>query len=760
MAKAKRSRKKAKQTSKAMDSWQENDVFRYLIMLAVVTIALVGILKVGVVGTFAARCFEYLFGNFAIIAFGMIILLSLVLALRKSLKGLDKRYLAAILIVFNVSMVIICANAVELKGMPVLDDFVARSSAIFAGNITLQYGFFGALLYAILSLALDRIGTYILCILLLIFSLLLIMSADSKQKLREYLKSIPRRIKDKRDAKSNRPKPLKSEPKNDLELIDVDPDEKDNGEDFADLLNETILGEKTENDKPSVSLTNPDLQINEPAPKAPVASNQSENTPIFDDGLAYRIPSLSMLDQPKRVGRDPNAASANENGKRLISILNEFDVEATLVDTHIGPSVTKFEIRPESGVRVNKISNLEQDIKMGLAAKEIRIEAPIPGKSTVGIEVPNQTKSLVNIREVLRNVPPEKDKSKLLFALGKDLMGNAVYAELNKMPHLLIAGATGSGKSVCVNSIITSILMRAKPNEVKLLLIDPKKVEFTPFHELPHLIGPVITDAEEASRSLKVIVELMEKRYDTFSKLGVRNINGYNSYLNTHPQEQLNKMPFIVIIIDELADLMLVAAKDVEASIQRITQLARAAGIHLVVATQRPSVDVITGLIKSNIPSRIAFAVSSAIDSRTIIDMQGAEQLLGLGDMLYLPQGENAPIRIQGCFVSDDEVHKIAGHCASQAKPKYEDTFVALNTIDAQGQMVTSNDPIYEDVKRFVIESGKASTSFIQRKFSLGYSRAARLIDMLEAQGIIGPANGSKPREVYVKNDDYFKEEE
>jgi S-DNA-T family DNA segregation ATPase FtsK/SpoIIIE len=326
------------------------------------------------------------------------------------------------------------------------------------------------------------------------------------------------------------------------------------------------------------------------------------------------------------------------------------------------------------------------------------------------------------------------------------------------MPHLLIAGATGSGKSVCVNSIITSILMRATPDEVKLLLIDPKKVEFTQYMNIPHLIGPVITDGEEASRALKVVVKMMEDRYDIFAKAGVRNIAGYNSMADREPE--LKKMPWVVVIIDELADLMLVAAKDVEASIQRITQLARAAGIHLVVATQRPSVDVITGVIKANIPSRIAFAVSSAIDSRTILDQQGAEKLLGLGDMLYIPQGENNPIRVQGCFVSDEEVSAIADACSRQAKPHYEDTFIRLEAVDNSGGRGNDiTDPLYEDVKEFVIESRKASTSFIQRKFSIGYSRAARLIDILEEQRIIGPANGSKPREVYVKNESSMDEE-
>lgn len=444
-----------------------------------------------------------------------------------------------------------------------------------------------------------------------------------------------------------------------------------------------------------------------------------------------------------------------------MEILEEFGVKATLTATHIGPSVTKFEVKPDLGVRVNKISNLQHDIKMALAAKDIRIEAPIPGKSAVGIEIPNVEKTAVSMRELMKEVPAKYHDSKLMFALGKDLLGNGIYGELNKMPHLLIAGATGSGKSVCVNSIITSILLRSRPDEVKLLLIDPKKVEFTPYHNIPHLIGPVITDGEEASRALKVIVTMMDNRYELFSMAGVRNIAGYNAYLEKHPEEQLSKLPWIVVIIDELADLMLVAAKDVEASIQRITQLARAAGIHLIVATQRPSVDVITGIIKANIPSRIAFAVSSAVDSRTILDQSGAEKLLGYGDMLYIPVGEQVPLRVQGAFVSDEEVAAITQFVSAQGKPKFEDAFVRLEMLDGSVGMSggDSGDPLYEEVKAFVIEARKASTSLIQRKFSIGYSRAARLIDVLEENGVIGPSRGSKPREVYAKAEKEYEDE-
>ncbi|MDE6195485.1 MAG: DNA translocase FtsK, partial [Erysipelotrichaceae bacterium] len=485
---------------------------------------------------------------------------------------------------------------------------------------------------------------------------------------------------------------------------------------------------------------------------------ESQEASLFvEDYSNYKLPRLSLLKDNVKKGKSAsNVTAANDRGRKLIEILDEFHVKASLVATHIGPSVTKFEIKPDLGVRVNKISNLQHDIKMALAAKDIRIEAPIPGKSAVGIEIPNVEKTAVYMKELIRNLPDSCKDKKLLFALGKDLMGECIYGELNKMPHLLIAGATGSGKSVCVNAIITSILMRTKPDEVKLLLVDPKKVEFTPYAQVPHLIGPVISDGEEANRALKVIVNMMDQRYELFSMAGVRNIAGYNAYIENHPEEGLKKMPWIVVIIDELADLMLVAAKEVESSIQRITQLARAAGIHLIVATQRPSVDVITGVIKANIPSRIAFAVSSAVDSRTILDQMGAEKLLGFGDMLYIPVGDSVATRVQGAFVSDEEVSAICEFVSKQARPKFDDAFLRLEAFDQENEMVQTSlveDPLYEEVKAFVVTTRKASTSLVQRKFSVGYARAARLIDLLEERGIIGPSRGSKPREVYLKNE-------
>ena len=441
-------------------------------------------------------------------------------------------------------------------------------------------------------------------------------------------------------------------------------------------------------------------------------------------------------------------------------------MEAKLTNTYIGPSVTKFEIVPDQNVKVNKINGLSDNIKMGLAAKDVRIEAPIPGRSAVGVEIPNAEMTMVRMSELLNGKQFKDSSKKLVFTLGKDLLGEPVYCELNKMPHLLVAGATGSGKSVCMNTIITSFLFRSNPKDLKLVLVDPKKVEFTPYHDIPHLLWPVITDSTMASMMLKKAVIIMEERYDAFADVGVRDIATFNEFVNKHNanlkegESPMQTLPYIVIIIDELADLMVVAKKEVESSIQRLTQLSRACGMHLIVATQRPSTDVITGLIKSNIPSRISFAVSSSIDSRTILDQTGAEKLLGHGDMLYFPQGESGPIRVQGCYVTDEEIKRITDYCKKQGGPEYDDTYFEIKrNLEGEGSFEYTSesgkdkDALYDEVVEFVVDQQKASTSLLQRRFGIGYNRSARIIDELEKNGVIGPSNGSKPREVYKKKD-------
>ncbi len=485
----------------------------------------------------------------------------------------------------------------------------------------------------------------------------------------------------------------------------------------------------------------------------------------------YVLPSINLLDPPKKKKNSVNQSQIEKNIEILESVLKDFNIIGKVVEVHIGPTVTQYELELHSGTKVSKLLSIHREIALAIATKDVRIQAPIPGKNTVGIEIANKETASVSFREVLEKVPKALDSSKLLCPLGKNIMGNVIWCEINKTPHLLVAGSTGSGKSVCINGIICSILMRTKPDEVKLVMVDPKKVELSGYNGVPHLMRPVVTDPKEASVALSKIVAEMERRYDVFSETKTKNIATYNDYVEKKnkilpPDEQIKKMPFIVVIIDELADLMLVASKDVEASIMRITQMARAAGIHLIIATQRPSTDVITGVVKANIPSRISFAVSSSIDSRTILDMTGAEKLLGKGDMLFLPMGEADPERIQGAFISDDEIKRIIDYTIEQQKAEYDQNFMNLSGDNEKSasqkedmaQVEEYDDPLYNEIVEFVIETQKASASLLQRRFKLGYNRAARIIDLLEERGIIGPPNGSKPREVLVKLDEQEEE--
>ena len=500
------------------------------------------------------------------------------------------------------------------------------------------------------------------------------------------------------------------------------------------------------------------IHAKEDTPKEPLKVNETTGEIIENKGYSY--PPITLLNEAPKRNNKANETVIKDNVKSLVQVLSDFGISGKVVAAHIGPTVTQYELEIKAGTKVSKILGINREIALALAAKDVRIEAPIPGKKTIGIEIPNKVTSMVSVREILEAIPKNKQNSKLLATLGRDIMGDPIYCEINKTPHLLVAGSTGSGKSVCINSIIVSILMRAKPDEVKLVLVDPKKVELSMYNGVPHLLTPVVTDPKKANIALKKIVVEMENRYDLFSNSGTKNIAGYNAYVekqnkNRSEDDQLRKLPFIVVIIDELADLMLVAAKEVEDSIMRITQMARAAGIHLIVATQRPSTDVITGVVKSNIPSRISFAVSSGIDSRTILDQTGAEKLLGKGDMLFSMQGEGTPVRVQGTFIDEEEIKRVVDYTIEQQKAHYDESFLVEAEDRGATSMVDGHDdyeePLYNEIVEFVIQSGKASASLLQRRFRLGYNRAARCIDLLEERGIIGPSRGSKPREVLVK---------
>lgn len=463
----------------------------------------------------------------------------------------------------------------------------------------------------------------------------------------------------------------------------------------------------------------------------------------------YTFPGLSFLNAPPAEQADDSQWLLDQQNI-LDQTLRNFKVRAKVVNVTQGPAVTRFEVHPEPGVKVNKITNLSDDIKLSLAAKDIRIEAPIPGKNTIGIEVPNRKSKPVLLKEIIQSPEFETNQSPLAVAMGLDISGKPIVTDLQKMPHGLIAGATGSGKSVCINAMLVSLLYKASPDEVKLLLIDPKMVELAPYNHIPHLVSPVITDVKAATASLKWAVEEMERRYELFAHTGVRDIGRYNEMVKKH-DEKSGKLPYLVIIIDELADLMMVAPGDVEDSICRIAQKARACGIHLILATQRPSVDVITGLIKANIPTRIAFSVSSQVDSRTIIDSSGAEKLLGRGDMLFLENGSSKPFRVQGNFVTDDEIEEVVNFVKSEMKPSY---MFEQDELLKKASITNEEDELFFEACEFVLEHGGASTSSVQRRFRIGYNRAARLIDMMEEQGIISESRGSKPREVLITEED------
>ena len=809
MAKARsNSKKKTPTKKKQKTSLMQTDWFKVCLFLCLIVVGIVAMLKLGVVGNFLFHFFSYFVGSFTDVFLIGLVCISGYYVFAGNLSSIKPRYWAGF--IFLMMAWLLMKSASEFKPSPCVSgmkDIIMHTFNIWLGKKATTGGLIGAILLAIFGGMFDYVGAYLFVALFFVIGVVLFgyeYIAESVKDSKESLKEVAKERKQKKaeeqkyieyleddtyfdDFFEERPKVKKKTSifSNVEDVFEDTPYEKKSKSSiFSDV--DTIFDEKTAKNKKNKSsvfmdvddATSSFIDVDDPIEKETVQKESTSQpktnekdtneqpatyiSTIEDNYENYQLPKLSILESVSRKGKQngSNTQNAKMKGMQLIEALNEFGVEAKLSDVHIGPSVTRFEIKPAMGVRVSRIANLQDDIKYALAAKELRIEAPIPGKSAVGIEIPNQEKVAVQMRELMDTIPDKDKDEKLLFALGRDLDGDSIFARMDKMPHLLIAGATGSGKSVCVNAIISSFLLRTKPDEVKLVLIDPKKVEFTPYTDVPHLLAPVITDADMANKALKVVVEMMDKRYELFGQIGVRNIDGYNAHLEKYPNDSLRPLPRLVVIIDELADLMLVAAKEVEGSIQRITQLARAAGIHLIVATQRPSVDVITGVIKANIPSRIAFAVSSAIDSRTILDQTGAEKLLGNGDMLYLPNGQNSPLRVQGVFIKDDEVNAITDFVKKQAKPRYDDAFITLKDIASQGGMVAqeSSDPLYNEVKSFVIQSKRASTSLIQRRFSIGYSRAARLIDCLEENGIIGPANGSKPREILVQNtleDDY-----
>ena len=778
------------------------------IIVSIINAALIffAISKMGKLGLILNNILSYLIGSLYIIPLLTLFIYGMCIVFggekyRKSYKTIIG------LIILNIMIIILSAYlGNRINSFAELTKFITSEflSLLEANSFGFNGGLFGNFLYVLFTSLVDRVGTLVIMLIMMAVSLLLIVPTeiyknayvDTKERLAEAKQEREKRKEEERIAHE------KAEEERKLKLAEeMAAQQEEYEEPNEEVQDEEPVEEEVVEEKPvdTYSTNSPFLinltenEIGNHNKHVSSSSNAQKQEATKDSELTilgeenketdgkqkilkvqrlngtYKLPKPfdQFLEPTVNASSSINKTSAEMKGKKVIEILKNFGIESTLVNTYIGPSVTKFEIKPDSTVKINKINNISDNIKMELAARDIRIEAPIPGRSAVGIEIPNVEPVPVKMLDLVKAIPQDKKDSQLLFALGKDLMGKPVYCDISKMPHLLIAGATGSGKSVCINSIVISLLLRTNPDDVKLVLVDPKKVEFTPYKDIPHLLWPIIDDAQMASNMLKKVVVMMEDRYDAFATAGVRNITSFNELVkennaNLKPGDSpMNKMPYIVVIIDELADLMAIAGKDVELSIQRITQLARASGIHLIVATQRPSTDVITGLIKSNIPSRISFAVASSIDSRTILDATGAERLLGNGDMLYHPQGENAPMRLQGVFVTDKEISKVTKYVKAQAKPVYEDSYFEFLTnmtgstvMNAGSVNADSMDSLYDDVVEFVKMQQKASTSLLQRRFGIGYNRAARLIDTLEDKGIIGPSNGAKPREVYLKPDD------
>lgn len=704
-----------------------------------IVLTILGLLRSGFVGRMVSNFGIFLFGayyNWGLVFF--LIVGGYVLLFREKPKLFTKKLIGfylfsiAILSMSHVKYIMCDTNV----GKVVFEDTIANIVSGFNDvNFIQGGGILGAIFSYLFVLAFDVLGSKIICFVLILFGAMLIFNISPAT----FIKRIILFFTPKKWLNKDKNKESKEE-------------DNDAPDDPKEEIKDKRVVISSVNDLNHVTL-----------------EEQEEDIEPLVNG-EYKLPPLSLLSVPKKVNTKANEENISSNIKLLEQVLSDFDIYGRVVAAHVGPTVTQYELEIKSGTKVSKILSLSKEIALALAAKDVRIQAPIPGKSTIGIDIPNKVTTPVSLREVLAAVPKEKEDSKLLAVLGKDIMGNPRWMEVNKTPHLLIAGATGSGKSVCVNSVITSILMRAKPDEVKLVMVDPKKVELSMYNGVPHLLAPVVNDPKKASIVLKKIVEEMEHRYDLLSETGTKNIEGYNRKMQSKidaGDSSVKKLPYIVVLIDELADLMLVAAKEVEDSIMRITQMARAAGIHLIVATQRPSTDVITGVVKANIPSRIAFTVSSSIDSRTILDMTGAEKLIGKGDMLFLPMGEGTPTRIQGSFVSEEEVQRVVDYTIKQQKAKYDETFTNL-TSAPNGSSSASydekddqyDDPLYNEIVDFVIKSGKTSASLLQRKYRLGYNRAARMIDLLEERGIVGPPNGSKPREVLVKYEDNVDEEE
>ncbi|HGS2812605.1 TPA: DNA translocase FtsK [Streptococcus pneumoniae] len=739
---------------------------RMLISLGIAILLIFAAFKLGAAGITLYNLIRLLVGSLAYLAiFGLLIYLFFFKWIRKQ-EGLLSGFFtifAGLLLIFEAYLVWKYGlDKSVLKGTmaQVVTDLTGFRTTSFAGG-----GLIGVALYIPTAFLFSNIGTYFIgSILILVGSLL--VSPCSVYDIAEFFSrgfakwwEGHERRKEERFVKQEEKARQKAEKEARLEqeetekaLLDLPPVDMETGE---------ILTEEAVQNLPPIpeeKWVEPEIILPQAELKFPEQEDDSDDEDVQVDfsakeALEYKLPSLQLFAPDKPKDQSKEKKIVRENIKILEATFASFGIKVTVERAEIGSSVTKYEVKPAVGVRVNRISNLSDDLALALAAKDVRIEAPIPGKSLIGIEVPNSDIATVSFRELWEQ-SQTKAENFLEIPLGKAVNGTARAFDLSKMPHLLVAGSTGSGKSVAVNGIIASILMKARPDQVKFMMVDPKMVELSVYNDIPHLLIPVVTNPRKASKALQKVVDEMENRYELFAKVGVRNIAGFNAKVeefNSQSEYKQIPLPFIVVIVDELADLMMVASKEVEDAIIRLGQKARAAGIHMILATQRPSVDVISGLIKANVPSRVAFAVSSGTDSRTILDENGAEKLLGRGDMLFKPIDENHPVRLQGSFISDDDVERIVNFIKAQADADYDESFDPGEVSENEGEFSDGDaggDPLFEEAKSLVIETQKASASMIQRRLSVGFNRATRLMEELEIAGVIGPAEGTKPRKV------------
>ena len=736
----KKNTKKSKKSKNNIPTLSK-EAYRSLYFVISILIVILSVLQMGIIGRFFDSFFKYLFGSFSYIFYLIIIAIPIYYILDKKLKSPILVASVFILIDFLFQLVLIGNKDTNYISF---SDIYNNKVSLYGGGIISYYP------VKLLIYLLSYYGSLLIVISAIITIIVLYLNINYRSfvlKIKYYVSNAFERDTYVEEKESN----IEA---SEFEINNTEDlnNENSNEQRYNDIKDKELVVDIRE--FPEEENTD-EIVPSRPTKRRIIEEVKEETTQEIDKIEVneesydnYVLPPITLLNNPTKK-QTVTKGDIVEKSKILQSTFNNFGIEVKIVKAIVGPSITQFQILPTPGTKVSKIVNLSNDIALNLAAKDVRIEAPIPGKSLIGIEIPNTVNELVTMKEVFVN---DKDNSPLSVALGKDVSGEAMFTRIDKTPHLLIAGSTGSGKSVCVNTIITSILLKNKPDKVKLIMIDPKMVELSIYDGIPHLLTSVVTDPLKAADVLHKVVLEMESRYREFARTRVRNIEGYNKIAEKDPDYK--ELPYIVVIIDELADLMMVSSKEVEESIARIAQKARAAGIHMIIATQRPSVDVITGVIKTNIPSRIAFAVSSSVDSRTILDKSGAETLLGKGDMLYLSADSSKPVRIQGAFLSDDEVEKVVDFVKSQSEAQY-DPNMTPSEVSSQsgGSSADEADPLYKEVLLFIAKTQKASASLLQRRFKIGYNRAARIIDMLEEDGYIGPVDGSKPRKVFLEKE-------